>query len=254
MEEYYTVKEILLGLREKQIKIENELRILEEMLITHKNEKYDGSHFTNVVIGKYKSLFYQLYCNYTFIEKLCHLKQFNESLFRDNYVLVVSDKDEKGNHILYHNNQNLVKDGMQESFNEKVESILNDKFVNEIYLSHCSYRSKLLDIKCVGLNYLDNDNSFINNMIDLKYQSRNDEISLEVSGRNRYRTLSSILDEVLNVKIPKKYLREYIQEIIETNSETKKEIYIPNERLVQDKNSYYLNQEKENYVLVKKRK
>lgn len=254
MEEYYTVKEILLGLRQEQVRIAEELKQIEKMLTTYKNDKYQGSHFTNAVIGEYKSLFYQLCCNYTFIEKLCYLKQFNESLFRDNSVWAITEKDDKDNYILYHNTKNLVKEGMQESFNEKVESILNDKFVNEIYLSHCSYKSRILDVKCVGLNYLDNDASFINNIIDLKYQSRNDELSLEVSGRNRHRTLSGILDEVLNVKIPKKYLREYIQEIIETNPETKKEIYIPNERLVQDKNSYYLNQEKENYVLVKKRK
>ena len=46
---------------------------------------------------------------------------------------------------------------------------------------------------------------------------------------------------------------EYIQSIIEENSDVKKEIIIPKERNIKRISEFYLNEEKNEFILVKKK-
>ena len=45
MKDYYTLREILLGLRKEQIRILKELQCLGKMLDSYNKEEYQGSHF-----------------------------------------------------------------------------------------------------------------------------------------------------------------------------------------------------------------
>ena len=73
MSDYYTGKELLLGLRQELKKLDKELRELDKMIVCYGDERYKGSCFSNYISVKKDEMIYCLNTNYTLREKLYSL-------------------------------------------------------------------------------------------------------------------------------------------------------------------------------------
>lgn len=248
MGDYYTGKEILLGLRQELKNLDKEFRELDKMIIYFNDEKHKGSHFINLVNPK--TLGYSLKYNFTLEEKIKSLLLYQENLFDYKGCYLETSVDKSGNHTLIDCNKNLVCEDKQEEFNKKVEMLLRNKFAQEINSVGQRIDHSLSIIG--GLLIFNCDEEINKNILSLYYYVMGEQVNIYVTGKNRFRTIDSIVDEALSIMIPKYKLTPFLQQIIEENPETKKEIYVPNERYHKQA-EYYLNQDELGYSLVKKR-
>ena len=125
MSDYYTGKELLLGLRQELKKLDKELRELDKMIVCYGDERYKGSCFSNYVSVKKDEMIYCLNTNYTLREKLYSLLFEQNRLFYYTMVRYNTILDQNGNYILMAGNKNLIANDKQEAFNERVKSILH---------------------------------------------------------------------------------------------------------------------------------
>ena len=248
MGDYYTGKEILLGLRQELKNLDKEFRELDKMIIYYNDEKHKDSHFVNLVYPK--KLSYSLISNFTLGEKIKSLLLYQTNLFDYKGCHLETSVDQSGNHILIDNSKNLVSVDKQKEFNEKVEKILQNKFAQEINSLELFF-THLLTIS-TGVLGFDCDEKTSKDVLSLRYRVMGEQFDIYATGKNRFRTIDSIVDEALSIRIPKYKLTPFLHQIIEENPETKKEIYVPNERYHKQA-EYYLNQDELGYSLVKKR-
>lgn len=248
--EYYTLKEVLFGLRNEQLRIEKELHSLEKMLIIHGNNRYTDSAFFSLTASEYKALYYRLMINYTLSEKIYNLLFKKRNLFDSWGVSLRTTKGQDGKHTLIYNKENLVKPGNKGDFDRGVEKILQDCFLNEIELSR-GYRKVNIDITSSRLLY---DDYFekLGLFAHLKYVPKTDSLYISTDHKYRFSKLDEVVNELLNCKIPRNTFSEYIQSIIDNNDETKKEV------IIKDRNygrwaEFYVNDERNAFVLIKKK-
>jgi len=230
MKDNYTLKEILLGLREEQMKIVNNLENLKSCLwefYEEKNSFFSVNPEDNTIIYFYK-------CK-------------DKSLKRNVIIPFEFKKNFDGD---FTNFYFLVKLMDQERFNLMCENILANEFVNNS--SFCIKTNHgTLHIKPTYIHYLNNNLKLLK--IDhFTYLANYDLIESKVTTLKRNK--KEIFENLFNLEFSKEYFSEYLQSIIDSSLETKKEIIIPSENSLEKNMSFYLNQERENYVLVKKKK
>ena len=151
----------------------------------------------------------------------------------------------------YRNFDIKIKAEGQEIINETIDIILNNPFVNESvnqinFNRHCY--NDYLRISPLATYYIGSKTENKNSLI---YDAKADILAVDNLSHNK--NYCDIIGEVLSLRVPKNVFSEYIQNVIDTNDETKKEIIIPNETSFKKKTVFYLNEEKDAYVLVKKR-
>jgi len=251
MKEYYTLKEVLFGLRNEQLRIEKELYSLRKMININGNERYKGSKFLpiNTLIQKYELLYYKLMINYTTKEKIYSLFR-GENLFNFQGHTLRTVRDCDGKHILRNESENLINDDMIDEFNSRVDKILNDRFIKEVDLFN-RQPNYCINLDSSHFIYSEHDyktDSFVN----LKYAASSDSILVSTTGKSSGKYLNDFIYERLNYKVPKNVFPEYIQSIIDTNEETKKELIMRDNKIKKKKAEFYINDERDVFVLVKK--
>ena len=251
MSDYYTGKELLLGLRQELKKLDKELRELDKMIVCYGDERYKGSCFSNYISVKKDEMIYCLNTNYTLREKLYSLLFEQNRLFYYTMVRYNTILDQNGNYILMAGNKNLIANDKQEAFNERVKSILHNPFVKDI--NNLEYNNESLEINSKRLSYFTCDERIGKNALSFGYYVNDDVIYLRVTGKNRVRTLDSIVYEVLSIKVPKDKFTPFLRQVIEESSETKKQIYVPKEILLLGKEKCYLSEEEQGYSLIKRK-
>lgn len=235
------------------MQIQKQLYLLDKMIINYNDKKYSGSCFSNYIIGEYQTLCYQLIINYSLKEKLYLLFNNPNEFHSLNGILLHTNIDKNQKYDLLYNNQSIIKDEKKNEFSELVAKILSNKFVYN-NVCFCDNTKKITFKEgSFGLEYIRNDCLNERNVIYFKYNASNDSLNIGISRRNFSEKLGNAVDEILNMQIPKNIFSSYIQNIIETSEESKKDIYIPFENIECKIMPFYINQERDNYTLVKKR-
>lgn len=252
MKDYYTLKEIILGLRKEQLKIRKELLFLESKLNID-DKLYYESYLTiqrKTSLKKDVQLTLVLTKKNKMIEDILYAITFHYQHLKGrlNYNFNDLVKDNNGNYSLY--DGKILKED-QTIFNETANKILNNKFVNEVIntyrFSGDSNYQNALNTTPTKTKYYGSRKDRINN---LTYDARTDSLWVTNLYFDSYQ---EIIDDLLNIKVPKNIFSEYIQSIIEENSDVKKEIIIPKERNIKRISEFYLNEEKNEFILVKKK-
>lgn len=227
MKDNYTLKEILLGLRYEQYMIANNLENLKKCFWEFYEEK--NSFFSLDPENKTIIYFYRFKNKYLKWDSIPF--EFKKNSVGDftNFYLPVQLKE-------------------QESFNMMCESILASEFVNNSSLE-IKTKIGLLKIHPTGMFYFSDDLKLLN-VNYFSYFAKEDLMFLQSLKRNK----KELFESLFNLEFSREYFSEYLQRIIDTNLETKKDIIVPSETSLEKNMHFYLNQERENYVLVKKKK
>lgn len=255
MRDYYTLKEIVFGLRKEQLRIAKKLRLLESKVMVYNDEKYKGSKFDFDYVKNNVKLVYRLHEKYGLLDNLLNVITFRFKNISNgkNYVEELR-KLENGDYKiggLGGLKATIFKDE-QNDFNGIVDEILKDEFVNNVSLRYMgdmksNYAKTLflnpVDGFCVSKGTGSNG---------LFYgASRDDTILLKTSSPKR--NLQDVINEILEVKFPRKLFSEYIQYIIDNNDDIKKDVIIYNNRSYTKEANFYINDERDAFVLVKKK-
>ena len=138
----------------------------------------------------------------------------------------------------------------QESFNKIMDELLSDEFVNRVSRYHSSNMKSNYDKTFIFNPTITTCISRNDNTVNLFYNAKNgDEIVFQLSHK---RNLKDAINEMLEIKIPRKLFSEYIQYIIDNNDETKKNVVVQSNAR-KGINEFYVNDERDAFVLVKKR-
>lgn len=229
MKDDYTLKEILLGLRREQMKVANQLEELKINLIKNPSTEksfFDVSPSDDAIIYYYMFKTNLLKCDSVSFE----LKKRLDGNFSNFYL--------------------PIKEGKQTKFNLMCESLLEDEFVkNSDIIVETKYGE--LRINPSHIHYFTND-SKVSRINNFTYHAKND--SIFVRGDKFNNDKRKIIIDLLNASIPKENLSDYLQNIIDASEESKKDILVSKNKFLGQNMNFYLNQERENYVLVKKKK
>lgn len=250
--EYYTLKEILLGLRQEQIRIQNELYELEKMLITYDNDKYKGSSFSDHIISKYQLLYYQLVFNYSLKERIYNMLFESKSLFNSSTIPLHTTIDEEGYYTLNYQKESLVKGDKKEEFHTKVLKLIQDGFIKNEIMFCDEFKKINFKIASFGMEYICNNQNSIHDIIFFRYIARENVLYIGANKKDN-NSFNELIDDLLNIKIPKRILPVYLKNIIETNGDTNKNIITFEDKYNYQITPFYLNQEKDCYILVKKK-
>lgn len=258
MKDYYTLKEIILGLRNEQLKIAKELKELETKLSIYGDKKYENSRFDFNILNNDVYFVHYLHKKYSFIENILNLLTFK---FKE---IVKGDEYFSGVHKLGNDNYTIsgvngliasVKEHEQESFNEIVNDILNNQLVSNgatevIKDNKWRYANNVL-ITPLITTYSGFNSKKCNSLF---YFAKGDFIDITKTPNNS--SYKDTINELLNIRYDRKYFPEYIQNIIDTNDDIKKDIIVSSdisENKFRGKSTkFYLNDEREAFVLVKK--
>jgi len=255
MRDYYTLKEIVFGLRKEQLRIAKKLRLLESKVTVYNDKKYNSSRFDFDLVNNNVKLVYHLHEKYGLLDNLLNVITFRFKNIFDgkNYVEELRKLDNGDYKIggLGGLKATVFRDE-QDDFNGIVDEILKDEFVNNVSLRYMG-DMKSNYTKTLFLNPVDGFCvSKGNGSNGLFYgASRDDTILLKTSSRNK--TYQDVINEILEVKFPRKLFSEYIQHIIDNNDETKKDVIIYNNRSYTKEANFYINDERDAFVLVKKK-
>lgn len=248
MKEDYTLREILFGLRDEQLRIEKELYLLEKMLTIYGNERYQGSTFLSIR-HDYQSLYYNLMINYTLREKIYNLF-FGDNLFDFKGIALHTTLDKDGKHVIMYDRENLVKHDLVNDFDKKVDALLTDRFVNETYVSN-RQKNYYLYINYAHLLYNEHDYK-MDSFIQFKYFPKSDSIHFSTTKKYKNKYLNDLVNERLEKKIPRSLIPENLQRIIDNNEKAKKEVLVRDQDIREKKGEFYINDERDSFVLVKK--
>ena len=229
MKDDYTLKEILLGLRSEQMKVAERLKQLKTNLV--KNPSTEKSFFVASPSDDAIIYYYMFKTNLLKWDSISfELKKRLDGNFSNFYLPVEREKQSK--------------------FNMMCEDLLDDEFVkNSDIIVETKYGE--LRINPSHIHYFTND-SKVSRINNFTYYAKND--SIFVHGENFIKDKRKIVIDLLNASIPKEKISDYLQNVIDLSLETKKDILIPDIKVLGQNMQFYLNQERENYVLVKKKK
>ena len=253
MRDYYTLKEIVFGLRKEQLRIAKKLRLLESKVTIYNDEKYKGSRFDFDLVKGNVKLIYRLHEKYGLLDNLLNVITFRFKNIFDgkNYVEELRKLDNGDYKIggLGGLKATIFSDE-QDSFNEIIDELLKDDFVNNVSLRYMGDFKSNYD-KTLFLNPI---TSFCvskgNDSNGLFYGASKDDIVLLKTSRGK--TYQDVINDILEVKFPRKLFSEYIQFIIDNSDEAKKDVIIQ-ENGRKGINDFYINDERDAFVLVKKK-
>lgn len=250
MQDYYTLKEIVFGLRKEQLQIVKKLRLLESKLTVYNDEKYQGSRFDFDYVKNNIKFVYHLHEKYGLLDNLLNVITFKfKNIFKGKEYVEEVRKIGNGDYKIggLGGLKATVFSDQQESFNIIIDELLKDDFVNNVSLRFMSDFKSNYD-KTLFLSPV---NGFgVNNANGLFYGAFEDDIVLFKNSRRK--TSRDVINEMLDVKFPRKLFSEYIQFIIDNNEEVKKDV------IIQDNghkgiSNFYINDERDTFVLVKKK-
>ena len=196
MEKYYTIFDIISGLRPEYLKTKEELESLKKYLeIMAKNE--DIEFYINTKGFNYPNMFYRLYHT-----GLISIEKRPDSIFRRIIPHKAPEKIEKvGDVYVVPEKHVLVKDEIQ--FSDQIDKILNSEFAQNINFDK-DFGDFSLRIDSCWINFGNSDENFICHAC-----------------KDDYSIVSSQFD-LLSYEIPQSELSDYYVEKIEKNKSLKK--------------------------------
>lgn len=253
MKDYYTLKEIVFGLRKEQLRIAEKLRLLESKIVVSNNINYDASRIV-FDIDNHNALTYKLKEKSKLLENIINVLTFNFDRIKDKCYVENLRKLENGDYRIGGLGGMYVSIPSEEqlSFNKIVDELMNDDFIKNgpfgiIGNSKWRYESNLL-LSPTITNYTGLNNDKSNSLF---YLARNDMFNL-INIYGSRKSCKDIVNELMNLKFLKKNFPEYIQYIIDNNDETKKDVVIQGDAR-KGINEFYVNDERDAFVLVKKK-
>lgn len=250
MKDYYTLKEILLGLRGEQLRIAQQLKSLEEKLSIYGDVRHEGSYFSINPLGDVCELIHQLRENY------CHSVKTEdailgrlEKIWQGPCYTCKVEKESDGN---YHVGGVNIDPKEQTSFNNLADCILSDNFVHQISTnlndldSHNLRENLKVFPDWLNCFYIDQDNKYN----CLRYKALTDSIFI----RNDYHKgeYRKVIEELLSLKFSRKLFSEYLQSVIDQNDDVKRDIIVPKNEILSSKAEFYLRDDNDAYILIKK--
>lgn len=256
MKDYYTLKEVLLGLRNEQLRLANMLNELDKKMTVYGNKRYEDSGFTFSENG---NLLYFLKEQNTFLKNALYAitLRFKDIIDGDCYlesIRTLGDGNYKVGGI--GGIKSSVKVDEQKEFNCLIDELLEDDFRKEAIINitdgkGVNYNNSLIISPC-NTKYTNSTYKHINT---ISYHARNDYLKIKnVYGGISPRAKYNLLKELLEMKFPRKEFTEYIQFIIDSNQATKKDILIPDINFNTNCDEFYLDEYDNSFVLTKKYK
>lgn len=256
MKDYYTLKEVLLGLRNEQLRIAKILSELDEKMTVYGNERYKDSGFTFSDNG---NLLYFLREKNALLKNALYALtfRFKDIIDGDCYLESIrhlGDGDYKVGGI--GGIKSSVKVDAQKEFNRLIEELLEDDFRKNAVINitdgkGINYNNNLIINPC-NIKYT---NSTYKHVDTISYHARNDYLRI----KNEYGGISSrakrnLLKELLEMKFPKEEFSKYIQNVIDCSETTRKDILIPDINFNANCDEFYLDEYDNSFVLTKKYK
>lgn len=250
--DYYTLKEIVFGLRNEQLRVIEKLRELEKYVNISDNSKCKSVQLS---ITSIKELSYSCLVKYdNLLKRILDFVSgdFVEAIMGGYYVGFGQVKNDSNGKYIFHGGV-TVKDEDQEVFGIKVKELLSDEFVQNM-----DYRIKFHENECSASSLsLAYGSILYRGSVDLhNYESESmfytgeyDEISVDNELNKNHK---EFINEMLNLNIPRKLIPEYLQSVIDGNDNTKKDIIIPNTMIHTKKTWFNIKEEPNAFVLVKK--
>ena len=236
MKDYYTLKEVILGLRNEQMRIAFKINKLKQKLSIIDNKKYSESDFYFNSRNNIPELYFMLHEKYTFLENVLQALCLNFVNIKEGRVYCERVRElEDGDYKIggLAGIIACIPPEEQESFNKMVQELLNDPFVENVLVdikNHSKYDDYLrldpLQTKYIG--------SWRKSLDNLSYFATSDTLS--VLNTYNKKTYKECLDELLNLEFYVSDFPDYLQDVIFYKKST----------------NFYLNDEREAFVLVKK--
>ena len=160
--------------------------------------------------------------------------------------------NENNDYYINHDAININKI-YQEKFTKNVNEILNSEFVKNIIKDIFIKENQYIPRLSIGNNtkYYNENKNYRKTIYEyIAYIAKNNLIQVYNGYSNK--NYKEFLNEMFNTRIPRNLISEYFQSIIDNNIDTKKDIIISNEKNYTKKCDFYLNDEREAFVLVKK--
>lgn len=253
MRDYYTLKEMVFGLRKEQLRIAKKLRLLESKVTVYNDKKYNSSRFDFDLVNNNVKLIYHLHEKYGLLDNLLNVMTFRfKNFFEGKDYVEELRKLESGDYKIggLGGLKATIFSDEQASFNGIVDELLKDEFVNNALLYYTSdFKSNydktlLLKPTCsFCINRKDNATS-------LFYDAKGDNgVIFQFSPK---RNLRDVVNDIMEVRFPRKLFSEYIQFIIDNSDEAKKDVIVQ-ENGRKGINDFYINDERDAFVLVKKK-
>lgn len=252
MKDYYTLKEVILGLRNEQLRIASKINKLKQKLNIINNRKYSESDFYFNSVNDSAELVFLLHEKYSLLENVLNILSLDFVNFNEGKIYCERIRElENGNYKIggLAGIITNVPSEQQESFNKIVDELLNDPFVLNVLVYVRKHRKydDYLRLDPLGTKYIGSWRDRINN---LSYFAANDTLS--VLNTYKKKTYKESLDELFDLKFCVSDFSDYLQDVIDNNDETKKDIIIPDGKFYKKSANFYLNNEREAFVLVKK--
>lgn len=252
MKDYYTLKEVLLGLRNEQLRLANMLNELDKKMTVYGNKRYEDSGFTFSENG---NLLYFLKEQNTFLKNALYAitLRFKDIIDGDCYlesIRTLGDGNYKVGGI--GGIKSNVKETEQENFNKLINLILEDDFRKGAIFKRVDNKgtnySNSLVISPGNTKYT---NSTFKRVDAISYHAKKDYLRIN----NVYGSLRNYKDtitELLEMKFPRKDFSLYLQNVIDSNELVKKDILIPDFNINSRSCEFYLEEFNNSFVLSKK--
>ena len=256
MRDYYTLKEVMFGLRYEQLRIANLLEKLNSKLEICDDIQYKKTGFA---FTQNNSLIFYLEEKNTLIKKILYaltlrLKKINNGNVYYESLRTLGDGKYKIGGI--GGMKVHVKDGEQNSFNKIINDILKDGFVrcSNLQINERKIKDyhKHLQINPIRTKY----NSSLGNKIDLiSFNGENDEVQI-VNRKiiNNVDCSKKEMDEILKIKFLRNDFPVYIQQIIDKNviENQNKEVVLLTSKFHKELESFAIDEKSNSFVLTKK--
>lgn len=261
MKDYYKLREILLGLRKEQIRILKELQCLGKMLDSYNKEEYQGSHFFLELREYCRELCYNLKLNYSMCDKVGNLVFNGINLFDFDTMTILLKKRKNGDYYFPNVDIKVLKD-KQNEFNQKVDNILKDPFVDSCDNYGISIEnSNSIFGNIAAFNYDVASSAYFKGSSCLSefeglegflYYANDDKMSLYFTKAYFDKNMYDIINKILDIKISRDSFTEYIQNVIDNSNDAKKHIIVPNGKINDYNLDFTLVDRHDTFVLVKK--
>lgn len=250
MKDYYTLKEIVFGLRKEQLRVVEKLKELEKYVNIADSEIRKNLQLT---INSTKELGYSyLYKTNNLLEKifLFITGDYREAV-KGIILPGIVKKDEDGKYIF--GDKITINNENQKAFDMRVDELLKDEFIQNIFYNFKVNEMRLNEAEHLPILSLKYDSTIYFNANSASNKTKYEWIKYSVRENLMYILNDNHNNlELLSSKIPRNLIPEYYQNIIDTSDDTKKDIIIPNTRIYGRKASFYVNEEPNAFVLVRK--
>ena len=246
MKNYYTLKEIILGLKNEQLYVIKKLKELEKYI--NVNEKHINPHLN---LQNYEQGLTYTYTEKTKVNLAVALyNTLQELLYNGKLNFKTYVKNIETKKI----NENSIYINEKEKFTEELNNLFNDETIRAFYELYGSYQKYLsntpLKFDYDFTKYYDYKGK--GNISWIYYLPEQNKISTYTGKFSN--EPSNFINRILDEQISKSAIPKYFQNAINENLDTKKEIVVPNTKiLTYNPVEFYLNEELSAYVLTKKK-